>query len=312
MISVLLTILKIIGIILLCILGLLLIILLTLLFAPIHYSISASYKGRALASVKVNWILCMVRFRLNYENSSLQYGLKFLWIRLWPRAVSSGRVSKKKPGSKKTVNKPAAEVPPAGISDDVSRSAANNAMADIKPDTKADDAVSDTDYQETPETSQKVPKKSFHDKLKDRMESVRSLINKIRFKITGICDKIKAGDLKLHHYRDLFEDESSRRALHELILRAGRLLKHILPRRFRAYIHFGMENPADTGELLGAACMFCPLYGSHIILDPDFENKCFDGNLKTSGHIQLFFVIYAALRIYFSKDIKRLYGQLKK
>ena len=117
--------------------------------------------------------------------------------------------------------------------------------------------------------------------------------------------------MKLAHYRDILEDERTRRALAELLLRIKKLCRHILPGCFKARLHFGMDDPASTGEFLGFLCMFYPLYGEHIKLEPDFESKCFDTDLYMKGHIQLIFVLIAGLKIYFNKDIRNLWKEIK-
>ena len=83
-----LTILRIIGIVLLSVLVLILLLLLILLFAPIHYRADITFDNSlesVTAHVKVNWLLYIVRFRLEFLKKKLSYFLKILWITILPR-----------------------------------------------------------------------------------------------------------------------------------------------------------------------------------------------------------------------------------
>jgi len=88
--AILLTILKIIGIVLLCILGLVLLLLLMVLFVPLRYKVKASYKDDIYACVKASYLLHIVSFTLKYTDK-LDMKLRILGIpiRLKKKATKS-------------------------------------------------------------------------------------------------------------------------------------------------------------------------------------------------------------------------------
>ena len=91
--AILLTILKVIGIILLVILGLVLLIILLVLFSPISYRITANHNEndtRARAKVSFLVVNGLVSF---IKGEGLDYGVKVLFFKIYPRG------GKKKPGS---------------------------------------------------------------------------------------------------------------------------------------------------------------------------------------------------------------------
>ena len=82
MLHILLLILKIIGIIIAVILGLIIVLGLVILFVPIRYSIDADYHKKAVAHVKVTWLLHLLRGVVSYDEQ-LDISVKALWFDLY-------------------------------------------------------------------------------------------------------------------------------------------------------------------------------------------------------------------------------------
>ena len=86
--SVLLTILKVIGIILLCVLGLVLLVVLLVLFCPISYRLSAVHNEQeTVANVKVGFLI--IKALANFtKGEGLNYSVKALFFKIFPRGSS--------------------------------------------------------------------------------------------------------------------------------------------------------------------------------------------------------------------------------
>ena len=105
MLHILLLILKIIGIIIAVILGLIIVLGLVILFVPIRYSIDADYHKKAVAHVKVTWLLHLLRGVVSYDEQ-LDIYVKALWFYLYNNNYSDDedlqtKSQKKKKSSKK-------------------------------------------------------------------------------------------------------------------------------------------------------------------------------------------------------------------
>ncbi len=104
MLAALLTILKIAGMILLAILAILLTALLLILFVPIRYRAKASYDERPVANATASWLLHLVSFRADYEDT-LTYSLRVLGINIFRKRpegeaveeISQDEFTEKKP-----------------------------------------------------------------------------------------------------------------------------------------------------------------------------------------------------------------------
>ena len=91
-------------------------------------------------------------------------------------------------------------------------------------------------------------------------------------------------------------------------------LKAIWPRKLSITGTIGLENPADTGKLLGAiysASQFLGKKGTTIQIDGDFESTVFVIHIKAKGHFRLFTIGLALLRWYIKPPIRALFKKDK-
>lgn len=91
------------------------------------------------------------------------------------------------------------------------------------------------------------------------------------------------------------------------------LLKRYRPRSVKADVNYCMGDPARTGQVLGGLAMLPFLYTQKVSIVPDFESEEFyvNGSWDIKGHIQVFPMIRAGLRIYKNQDVKKLIKQLR-
>ncbi|MCH5333746.1 MAG: hypothetical protein J1D89_07295, partial [Agathobacter sp.] len=88
--TIVLLILKIIGIVLLVILGLILFLVLLVLFVPVCYRASGSlHNNQAIAKVRVSWLFCLVVFALDQTPEKSESYLRIFGIRMKPKNVDN-------------------------------------------------------------------------------------------------------------------------------------------------------------------------------------------------------------------------------
>lgn len=110
MISVILTVLKIIGLILLAILGLILFILLCILLVPVRYEGDASYLDKPFALARVTWFFKLLRIEAGYSGKVI-YSVKVLFFTILTsdKKKKKGRKRKKKSSDSSEGRKKAAK-----------------------------------------------------------------------------------------------------------------------------------------------------------------------------------------------------------
>ena len=89
-------------------------------------------------------------------------------------------------------------------------------------------------------------------------------------------------------------------------------MKSLKPKKFEAAFVVGTDDPASTGEILAVCGMLYPILGPQVNVVGDFERKRLEGHLLLKGKIRFFTFLRVAVKIYFNKDIRKLYKLLKK
>lgn len=314
MLHILFLILKIIGIILGTLLAVLLIGFCIALFVPVRYQIEASRTEAEgappiEASAKITWLLHLVNIRIQYPADVYLRARIFLFtvFRL-PQKPKNTDGTKKRRKKKRTESgrnvQEAKERQEAESRPDAET--VSNAEAAAQEEAAAMDPVSE------PENKQEKQKKSFLEKLKEKIMQIRKIFQKIWYTLTGICDKIKAIWENIEYYIGVLQSDTFKRAFSLCKEEVLSVFSYIMPRKFQAELTIGTDDPAVTGKILSYYGMLYPFIGGHIAVISDFERKRIVGTVFIKGKIRLFTFIKAAIRIYFNKDIRKLLKLFKK
>lgn len=314
--SILLTILKVIGLILLCILSFLLILLLTVLFVPVRYRVKGVRKAPDFEPVdlqlKVSWLLQILSVHYHYPKPGYfiirLFGLK-IYTTDPDKPIKTKKKRKRKNSEKETV--PEAEMV------QTQESAVTEESAPEEENTTTEGSVGEEDTSETDsvesesieteseEADEEPTLKKFFQKLIDILQNIRYTFQKIYDKIKEILHNIK-------YYTEMIQSDSFQNAFRYSKNELWKLIKKLIPGKIKATLLVGTGDPASTGNILAIHGILYPLIGNHVVITPDFENKIVEGDFLVKGKITLFRILITALRIYFHKDIRRLIKEFKK
>lgn len=336
MLHILLLILKIIGIVLLVILGTLLLGILCALFVPVRYRIEAVRREGdgeppVTVRVKVTWLLHLINLIVRFDGEIFVRARILIFTvfrmpqkeRRRKKTEKEEKVREKKRQEKTEKQKKPEAVEESGqqpeapieTTQESSVSQERFERTDEMTQTRTDEI--DEEYVEELADAQKKP--GLLDKLRAIPKILRSLFAKIRglfeniqYTINSFCDKIRSISETIEYYREVVEGEAFKRSF---TLCRGELLaifKSLKPRKFEASLIVGMDDPAATGDILAVCGMLYPLIGGHVDVRGDFENKRLEGHVLIVGKLRAFTFLRTAVRIYFNKDIRKLYRLLKK
>lgn len=292
---ILLTILKILGIIILCILGIIIFVLATLLFAPFRYSFDARKDEDAsikesVVKGKVTWMWFILRCKYIYEDGQSLLKIRIFGIdidklkRLRKKKVSkevkktSSKYSKKEPlnlDSYKKENKPV-----------------------NKPGTG-----SNSIEQEAVEVKEH---NNFARKIKAKFIGIKDKLKSIKTKILGIKDKIKGIISKISYYKEELGKDENKVAIRFTWEKIKEVLNHIKPIKLKGNITFGMDAPDKTGQALGVIAIMYPLYGENFTVKPNFNEGCLYGDFIAKGRIRLFTLLVICIKLIRSNEFKKL------
>lgn len=346
--AIVLSILKIIGIVLLVLVCVILCLLIFLLVMPIRYRLKATYIENDVNAVgTVTYLWPIVRARASFTKADgFQTKIKVLWISLFEGKDNDTSTKQKKPkknkkqktDKKKNVKndlKNQASKKEADIKRDSNEAELSNESKDVSNNKTelASNNTSDKTSDNTLDiiTNHSTPKKSSHNEtFNDSEEQKESKSKNIKTKLLGlweklkrkyqqICSKIKRlyqsfekTKDKAKWYKKLYDTDTTKDAINYIKKQLGWTLKMYRPRKLKGYLYFGFADPALTGEALGALAMSYPWLGKHLQIIPNFEEACFEEDIYISGYIQLYVIVFAAIKLYFNKKVKVTWKRFNK
>lgn len=304
MLHMILTVLKVIGILLLAVLGLLLFFLLSALFVPVCYRMWGKRTVDVLeGKASVSWLFGLIRLSVGYADSQSKLELYLFGIPLLALKdrINRWRKKRRKPGKRMRQGKSSDTKPADQMRKD------NQAVQVKEPAEKpVQDQVDSDSTEQEPDTAAVIFQKIKEILLKIWRFPGRVLerIRKSRLTFRQFCDKIKKW------YRFLQMDDT-KQALIFLKGKGFLVLRHMLPVKIQGNLHFGFEDPSITGQVLAVAGMVYPLYGKTFRLIPDFEQQVLEGEVNLKGRVFGGYLLLQAWQIYRCKEIRRTYQRFQ-
>lgn len=305
MLTVVLTILKWIGITILALLGILIFLLCLVLFVPIRYHADGFYKDSYRVRARISWLLHIVSFSLDYEKDQpFHMKLRVFGIPIFDNLKKKDKKPKKTKVQKKPVKEQTSpEIITASIEEKNSSVIEQQSDESQNEVIEADESV--IDLEESSNTDE-MEKLGFVEKIKLLFSKVTGVFRNIKYTIHRICDTIKGIKDNITYYIELFKKDTTKVALAACKKQLMRIFKNLKPKKFQVNLHIGMENPATMGDILGVWGMLYPIHQGHIDICPDFEQAVLEGEFYCKGRITVYIYIWTVIIILFDKDIRRL------
>lgn len=289
--SVILFILKLIGIILLVLLGIIVTLLILVLFVPIRYDVSGEMETEMAVHAKVTWLLHLISFVIDYENGETVTCLRIMGIR-------------KKAKPKSALEKEAWEDEPENATADETANESelqtDPALADstetIQEDNlEADNAQADAD----------IKKVTFIETIRRRIQAFFEVIRKLKSAAGQLSGRVSA-------IKEIITDEANQSVVRAFFLELGYCIKHFKFRKLVTDLKFSMGDPAKTGQTLGVLCLFPILYQYQVNIFPDFEADEFyiKGTFEIKGHVRAVHLLAVLLRLWKKKEVRALVKKL--
>lgn len=325
--TILLMILKVIGIILLVILGILLFGVLLVLFVPVRYQAQGAYLDGFWAKGQVTWLLHLLSVRFSFEEG-FHYSVKIAGISFLPgreKKPDADAEQKKAPdaapaektaepkASDETAEKRQEEPGTKGQQEGTAaeaaaeiraKEAAGGAQGPQAPDGDSGQDAAPSGREDASGTGT-----GFFEKL---LQKIYAIFRKYREKYEAICAKIKQVKDKLSYYVRILKREETKALLRLIIGQLSGIIRHVLPRKLDVRLLVGTGDPASTGQILALQGMLYPVIGDKVVVIPDFEAKQLEGTFYMKGRITAFVVLVCALRVIINKNFRQLIRILRK
>lgn len=335
--SILLTILKIIGIILLILLAVVIVLLVLLLFAPFCYRVQGSFvEGKPAGKAEIRYLFPLLRVSFSYEDDKKTGVIRLLGIKLFDffappkqkkakknkRGKQKRQKEKKKTGREEKAN----ERTKSNTQDQQRQKTLGNEQSAeqpkrIKQETAASDPIekitqeSSAAKADTPDTEKK---QSLWQKIQLWLCKIKEWVRKLQQTISGLYHKTislrqKWEGIKtvLSYYADTLKKEETKSALKLAKDTLLKLWKSVGPRKGRLRVHFGTGDPGSCGEICAFLGMVYPFIGNYVMIEPEMEQAVFDCDVWFRGRVTVFALLRAGWVILFNKEIKYLKEVMK-
>lgn len=344
MLHVILIILKIIGIVLGVLLALLLFLLGIILFVPIRYRIYASKYDTIKVKAKVSYLCKIVSFRFRYYSDEERYsyclrifGYPFIDSDRPPKEKKEKKVksnksktSKTKPKKVKMINIDQKQDTIVNGHHEEEYKAEDYTIEDnktvyidkevdkndiIKPLKKEHTNIVKNEEKVVEEKVDEEEKESFFYRLtkpiRTTFQRIKEIIRKVREAIHSIRNIFSNIRAKIHLIKEFLEVEDNRKGIGRVYAGLKKTLRHIVPYRIKGVVRFGLDDPCNTGYLLGVLSLVYPIYADKIQIIPDFQEEVLEGQVDAKGRIRAFTLLIIGIKLILDDNFKKLLKNVK-
>lgn len=300
--TVVLLILKIIGIILAALLGIVVLGILLVLFCPFRYRIWGSYHEKPDISIRVAWLMCIFQFRMDITDTQQMY-LRILGFRKnLSREEEETNESEESSGLEE---------------ESETTNTVENAFDKKRIETNRSDAATVEENSGEKEFRNKEdPKDSIETKSTDVSRKTPEKKISISQKVKRIWEKIKRALFNIKEtavkIKKLYMDPRNKLAFTKLKQSVAKFFRVLHPKKFQLKLKFSTGSPDTTGQLLGVIAMFPIGYRNGWNIVPDFTADAFyaDAEFDVRGRGLGISLIKLACSIILDKNCKRLYNKV--
>lgn len=300
--TVVLLILKIVGIILAALMGIVVLGILLVLFCPFRYRIWGSYHEKPDISIRVAWLMCIFQFRMDITDTQQMY-LRILGFRKnLSREEEETNESEESSGLEE---------------ESETTNTVENAFDKKRIETNRSDAATVEENSGEEEFRNKEdPKDSIETKSTDVSRKTPEKKISISQKVKRIWEKIKRALFNIKEtavkIKKLYMDPRNKLAFTKLKQSVAKFFRVLYPKKFELKLKFSTGSPDTTGQLLGVIAMFPIGYRNGWNIVPDFTADAFyaDAEFDVRGRVLGISLIKLACSIILDKNCKRLYNKV--
>ena len=275
-----LSILKIIGIVLACIVGLVLLLVLLVLLVPIRYRFSGDGMNADIqADGKASWLFGLLSASIRFAEKKMLYRVSVAGISL----KKGDLLNPEKSVPEETDLEPQILKP----------------QKDKKEEKKA--AALEVQNKPEPEVKTEIEKEKEKEKEKeDLSDRIEHFFERLSEKYEGLIKKLEQTEAVL-------TSKVTGRAVKKVKEQLFHILNHIKPKKIAGNINFGLEDPANTAIIYGTIDILAiAMSEGKLIITPEFYQKGISLDMVMQGRILIGYLLVCALRVFFNKDVRRV------
>lgn len=328
---------KIIGILLLVIIGIVLVLLLSVLFVPIRYRFSWEKQEETSHFVRIglSWLFHILALSVEYQEQICYV------IRIFGIPVKKGILQQDEEAQDMERYEDGTDDIPSETSFEKKKenTEENTVQREIpidpfftkknktteKENTKKETMEIDVDLQEFGIALQSTPKKkiSFWKRFLEKAKKFVAFIKKIPnffkslfYKVRDLWQNVDGKRThmmeQIHTVIDFWQAKENQKGKQLIFTKGKKMLAHILPKKWKGQVWFGFSNPAATGQALAVISIVGGLVGIIPNIEPDFSKETLEGKVSCRGRLQIGYLLWLGLSLWFHEDMKRVKDNFEK
>lgn len=301
--SILLLILKIIGIVLLVLLAFVILFIIGILFVPYAYRVKGSFHGKPDLTASIYGLGHLVGIGVILTESGAKMYLRICGIRKFLRSGNKDN----KTGNTDQYEERVSENPKPDTHEKPAIQEVGEARETDNDDVSSADAAESLENETDvfPAADVQVSGK-FPQKIKSWIAKIKNFFYTLKQAFYHMKQTIRK-------MKQLLTDESHKRAFAKVKTSVWQLLKILMPRRLKLNLEYSTGSPDTTAQLLGILAMFPIGYQNRWKVHPDFtaENAYADAEFDLKGRILGFSILKLILGLVLDKDCRKLYNHFK-
>lgn len=321
--GVLLTILKVVGIIIAALIALFLLILAAVLFVGIKYDVNACFNGDISAKAHVSWLFHIIIISTSFVEKELKFKLRVFGIPI----ISNDKKEKKKKSKKKKDTDAALKKEKSYSSDNKNHS---DEQIEIS-DEDVNDAVADNietqrlTKEDLKDSGMKSGTESFEgtdgawtsaydaDEMKKDVKDSKEIKDKSNTEkpLSGIKSKLEKFNETKDKFSDIINDDGNREFFKKVLNNLKTILKKLLPKKHHFRLKYGSDDPASTGQVTGYVAMAMAAVPVNLDFTPVFDEEILEAEGYIYGKIRVISLVIPLLKIILNKQFKHLRKQLQ-
>lgn len=141
---------------------------------------------------------------------------------------------------------------------------------------------------------------------------IKAIWVKIKYTITGICDKIEVFIERKDRLTEFLAQEEHRKAFSVGVSELRRILSILKPKELRGKLRFGFSDPYLTGNTLALLGIVYPFLGDSLEITPEFEECVLEGEVFAKGKLRVGTFVRTAIRLLRSRELRMTVRDIRK
>lgn len=314
MLTVVLTIFKVIGLILLVLLALVFAVILLVLLVPIRYRASGAKYETIRADADVSWFFKLLHVLFSFDNAKADDKMSLVVKVLGFTIYSNQKKTREKEAVTQEAETVEAESAEPGPDEPVQEEKKEEEQETPAAEEEKAEEIKPEEAKQEPKTEEPVqePKAKKEKKKKPvKKKSGPSAMEKLQRKLESLQKKAEEIRVKKDHVMKIIEDEKNQRWLSKVLMRLKSLILYLIPQIDKLYLHFGLKDPASTGKMLGMLSLLYPVCEDRMDLEPEFAMQIMEGEGAVRGRIRLVRALVFAVPSFVNPTFFKLIKKIK-